>query len=393
MNIFKRMYCRTYQAIMRLACYMIKWPKPRIISGENALDRVVDDLKTNNLKMPLVLVPSFLYKGEIVSNFLKKFENHTEVKDLINPTIEAIEEMVNVYKENKCDCVIAIGGGSIIDLGKGTAARIGNPKQSIRKMKGVLKVKHKLVPLYVAPTTAGSGSEATVAAVITDGATHEKFPINDPKLVPQVAVLEPLLTVSLPPYLTAITGMDALTHAVECYIGGSNTKQTHKDSVEATKLILANLRTAYKDGKNVEARSNMQMGATLAGAAFTRGYVGYVHALAHQLGGLYNVQHGEANAILLPFVLRAFGPKCEKKLKKLAVEIGQPDLNILDEIVKLNAELNIPTVVKELQEEDYITIATRADKEGNPLYPVPKLMNKYELMEILKQVTVKGEKK
>lgn len=386
MNIFGRIYCRTFQAIMRVGIGLMKWPKPLVIKGEDAFDQLVGDLSSRGLKKPLVLLPSFLYKNENVQDFLKKITHHCEVRDLINPTIDAVEEMVLIYKDNGCDSIISIGGGSIIDLGKGTAARVSNPKQSIRKMKGLLKVRRKLLPFYAVPTTAGSGSEATVTSVISDSTTHEKFPVNDPKLVPAVAVLNPSLTISLPPYLTAITGVDALTHAVECYIGGSNTKQTTKDSIIAVKLIFESLIPAFKNGTDIEARQKMQLAAFHAGAAFTRGYVGYVHALAHQLGGLYNVQHGEANAILLPYVLEAFGKKGQKRLKRLARDIGQPDLDIIEEIKKLNATLGIPTFVKQLKVEDFDIITKRAHAEANPLYPVPVLFSPKELAKILEKV-------
>ena len=387
MNVLTKIYCRTFQGILRLGMAFLKWPKPFVLKGENAFDLLKNNLKERSLHKPLILLPSFLYKNEKIQKLLSEIDNHYEIKDLINPTIDAVEEMVKIYHENNCDCVISIGGGSLIDLGKGTAARVANPKKSLKKMKGIFKVKHKLVPLYAIPTTAGSG--ATVAAVISDSNTHEKFPINDTKLVPSVAVLEPTLTVSLPKYLTAITGMDALTHAIECYIGGSNTKQTKKDSIEAVKLILENLKVAYEDGTNVKARENMQMAAFLAGAAFTRGYVGYVHALAHQLGGLYNVQHGEANAILLPYVLEAYGKKGNKKLKELAIDIGRPDLDLIEEIKNMNEFLGIPTYVKQLKKEDFNIISKRASKEGNPLYPVPVIFNYKELNNILERVLVK----
>ena len=389
MNVLTKIYCRTFQGILRLGMAFLKWPKPFVLKGENAFDLLKINLKEKNLHKPLILLPSFLYKNEKIQKLLSEIDSHYEIKDLINPTIDAVEEMVKIYHENNCDCVISIGGGSLIDLGKGTAARVANPKKSLKKMKGIFKVKHKLVPLYAIPTTAGSGSEATVAAVISDSNTHEKFPINDTKLVPSVAVLEPTLTVSLPKYLTAITGMDALTHAIECYIGGSNTKQTKKDSIEAVKLILENLKVAYEDGTNVKARENMQMAAFLAGAAFTRGYVGYVHALAHQLGGLYNVQHGEANAILLPYVLEAYGKMGNKKLKELAIDIGRPDLDLIEEIKYMNEFLGIPTYVKQLKREDFNIISKRASKEGNPLYPVPVIFNYKELNNILERVLVK----
>ena len=278
MKTISAIKCRLYQAGMRFACNLIKWPKPRVIKGDDALNKMVEDFNKREIKKPMVIMPSFLYKNPLIKNVLKTFEHHLEIRDLINPTVAAVEEIVEIYKKENCDAMVVIGGGSVIDLGKGAAVRIAHPRKTINKMKGVLKLNHKLIPLYAVPTTAGSGSEATVCAVITDEATHEKSSINDPHLVPQVAVLDPRLTVSLPPYLTATTGMDALTHAIESYIGNSNTRKTKKDAIQATKLILDNIEEATLNGQNLQARQAMQEAALLAGQAFTRAYVGYVHA-------------------------------------------------------------------------------------------------------------------
>ena len=263
-------------------------------------------------------------------------------------------------------------------------------------MKGLLKVGRKLPPFYAVPTTAGTGSECTVAAVITDEKTHFKYPVNDFNLIPHYAVLDPKLTESLPPFLTATTGMDALTHAVEAYIGKGNTRKTKRQAEQAVKLIFGNLREATLNGHNLTARANMQQAAYLAGLAFTRAYVGYVHALAHALGGKYGLAHGYANAVLLPRVLDAYGKSASKPLAKLARIAGiaeKADRNdvaarkFIDAIDGLNNSLSIPATFEgKIKEEDFDELARRADKEANPLYPVPKLMNAKELKQIYYKV-------
>ena len=259
-------------------------------------------------------------------------------------------------------------------------------------MKGLLKVNRKLPPFFAVPTTAGTGSECTVAAVITDDETHDKYAINDFSLIPHYAILDPTLTATLPPFLTATTGMDALTHAVEAYIGRGNTRKTKHQAEEAVRLIFGNLKEATFNGTNLDARINMQKAAYLAGLAFTRAYVGYVHALAHALGGTYGIAHGYANAVLLPRVLDAFGNSVNKRLAALARIAGIADgkdknadasrkfINAIDE---LNAQLGIPATFEgKIKKEDFDALAAHADKEANPLYPVPKLMNAKQLKSI-----------
>ena len=194
------------------------------------------------------------------------------------------------------------------------------PNQSLAQMKGILKVHKKLPLLMAVPTTAGTGSETTLAAVITDADTRYKYAINDFPLIPRYAVLDPKVTLSLPPFITATTGMDALTHAVEAYIGNSTTIDTRRDALKAVKLIFENIDIAYEHGDNIQARRNMLHASFYAGCAFTKSYVGYVHAVAHSLGGQYNVPHGLANAILLPLVLREYAPALTKSSTDLPLQ-------------------------------------------------------------------------
>ena len=196
-----------------------------------------------------------------------------------------------MYLDNGCEAVIAFGGGSPMDCAKALCARIARPKRSLLQMKGLLKVGRATPLLIAVPTTAGSGSETTLAAVITDEKSHHKYVINDFALIPSYAVLDPAVTATLPKAVAAATGMDALTHAVEAFIGRSTTKETRADALKAVKLIFQYLETACEKGEE-EARAQMLYASYLAGKAFTRSYVGYVHAVAHSLGGAYGTPHG-----------------------------------------------------------------------------------------------------
>ncbi|NLP48333.1 MAG: iron-containing alcohol dehydrogenase [Clostridiales bacterium] len=310
-----------------------------------------------------------------------------------NPTLENADEVAALYKSEACDCFIAFGGGSPIDCAKSAGLRLVRPRTPLHLMQGVLKVFRKIPPIFAVPTTAGTGSEATVATVISNPEKQEKFAISDPALRPFCAVLDPLLTLGLPKHITATTGVDALTHAVEAYVGRSNTGQTRQDALLACRLIFENLPTACQDGGNLVARENMLVAAHHAGLAFTRAYVGYVHAIAHKLGGYYNVPHGLANAVILPYVLEFYGSKIDKQLAQIALAIGLegPDdahlaRAFIEALKKLNHDLDIPHKIQELKAEDIPTLAKMALKEANPLYPVPVLMNQSQCEDLLKKL-------
>lgn len=401
MNIFKKIYCRSYQFVLRIGMKIMNISSPILLSGENSVNEIKNILKDKNINNVLIVTDNNLYGLGILSGMLKSFDeegiNYYLYKDVVpNPTISNIEEGLKIYLDNKCQGIVAFGGGSPMDTAKGIGARVVNPKKTIPQMKGLLKVGKKIPLLIAVPTTAGTGSETTVAAVISNPITHEKYPINDPKLVPSYAVLDPTLIVGLPGKITSTTGMDALTHAVEAYIGKSNTKKTRKSAKLAVKLIFENLEETYINPKNIEARNNMLIASYHAGIAFTNAYVGYVHALAHTLGGFYGVPHGLANSILLPVVLEEYGESIYKPLSELADEVNLVDINMSNkdkaeafilEIKRMNERMGIPSKIEgTIKDEDIPLMVERANQEGNPLYPVPVLMDKEDFIRILNKI-------
>lgn len=385
----KKIWYRIYQNVFKVAMCFMDWSEPELLEGAGSVLRLPEFIKNKGLSKVLVVTDKGLMGLHLLDPLFAKLEEvgvDYVVYDGVqpNPTIPNIEDCKDMYIQNGCQGIIAFGGGSSMDCAKAAGARVVKPNQSVRDMRGQLKVHKKLPPFFAVPTTAGTGSETTVAAVVTDPETHEKNAINDTCLRPKYAVLDPELTVGLPPHITSTTGMDAMTHAVEAYIGHSNTKDTIREAEIATKLIHENLEKAYNDGKNLEARQNMLKGSYYAGRAFTQAYVGYVHAIAHNLGGLYGTPHGLANAVILPYVLDYYADSAYPQLAKLADIIGitTPSMSVeekgkafIAEIRRMNAAMNIPEKFDMIKEEDMPTLVKRALKEGNPLYPVPKIMD------------------
>ena len=220
--------------------------------------------------------------------------------------IPVIERGIERYRTAGCDAIVAFGGGSVMDAAKAIGLAAANHKHP-RELVGYFSGRHAPPPIYAVPTTAGTGSEVTVAAVISDPEHHRKLVIADTRIVPRMAALDPCLMTGLPPAITAATGMDALTHAVEAYIGHWGTAFSDRMALSAVGMIYKNLPLAFADGQDLAAREKMALASTYAGLAFTRANVGNVHAIAHQLGGLYHTPHGLANAIMLAPVLRFCG--------------------------------------------------------------------------------------
>ena len=396
----KKCWYRIYQKVLKLGMCFMDWSEPELLEGEDAVLKLASFIKNKGINRILVVTDKGLMKLNLLNPLfdeLKKEGIEYFIFDGVqpNPTIPNIEECKDVYINNNCQGIIAFGGGSPMDCAKAAAARVVKPKQSVRKMRGYLKVHKKLPPFFAVPTTAGTGSETTLAAVVTDPETHEKNAICDSSLRPKYAVLDPVLTIGLPPHITSTTGMDALTHAVEAYIGKSNVKSTIRYAEEATKLIHANLEKAYHNGKDMEARKNMLMGSFLAGNAFTRAFVGYVHAIAHNLGGMYGTPHGLANAVILPYALEWYGPCVYPRLAKLADLIGitKEEMSVeekgklfIEEIKRMNKEMNIPEKFDFIKEEDIPLLVKRALKEGNPGYPVPRIMNYQECEKVVRSL-------
>ena len=393
MNIFKKIYCRIFQKAMFLAIPLLPYREPSLLNETKEIIDILINKKINSiLLMTGKSVRRLGYTNELET--LLKENNIKYVlydETLPNPTSENVSKAKDLYISNQCDSIIAFGGGSVMDCAKAVGARIVRPKMPLKKMQGLIKIRKKLPLLIAIPTTAGTGSEVTVASVIIDSQTHHKFVISDFCLIPHYALLNPLVTVDLPKHITSTTGMDALTHAVEAYIGKSRTKKTKKDAEEAVKLIFDNLEKVYNEPNNLQARKNMLYASYLAGKAFTVSYVGYVHAIAHTLGGKYGVSHGLANAIILPKVLRAYGKSVHKRLAQLARAIGLVDNSITDKeasemfisrVEEMNQRMEIPDRFDCINKEDISSMAKTADKEGNPLYPVPLLWDAKDLEKI-----------
>ena len=390
MFILKKIGCRLFQIAFRAALPFLPYREPKIIPSCSELGNLLKSKK--NASVLIVTDAGIVRNGLVkpVEEALKENEIEYTVYDKTqpNPTVANVEDALKLYHENNCDALIAIGGGSAMDCAKGIGARVAYPNKPLNKMGGVMRVLRRLPTLIAIPTTAGTGSETTLAAVITDGETHHKYAIMSFPLIPPYAVLDAKMTYSLPPHLTSTTGMDALTHAVEAYIGRSTTKKTRGLALEATKLIFENVEKAYTDGRNHEARENMLHAAYKAGIAFSMSYVGYVHAVAHSIGGKYGVPHGLANAVIMPYVLEGYGKSAYKKLHSLGISAGvcsegdshEAGANkFIAAIKELNAKMNIPTTISGINKEDIPELARYAEKEANPLYPVPKLMTAKEL--------------
>ncbi len=390
MNPIKKLYCRTFQSVFKIAIPLLPYRSPELLHGMEELVGKLNELQLASV----LLVTDAGIRGLGLTKHLEELLSENNISCTVydgtvaNPTTDNVDEALTLYKKNNCQSLIGFGGGSSMDCAKAVGACIARPKTPLMKMKGILKVIRPLPPLFAVPTTAGTGSETTLAAVITDAKTRVKYPINDFPLIPRYAVLDPEVTRSLPPFITASTGLDALTHAVEAYIGRSTTKKTRKAALKAVQLIFANLQTAYHDGNNMSARKNMLHASYYAGVAFTISYVGYVHAVAHSLGGKYNIPHGLANAVLLPIVLRDYGSTIYKKLHELADAAGLSDASesdasaaekFISAIENMLDEFSLGRTLDGIKAEDIPELARHADAEGNPLYPVPVLMNAKEL--------------
>lgn len=392
-----RIWCRTFQAVMKIGNYFLGYRMPEYIEGPGSIRRLPEFMKEKGARKTLVVTDGNLLKLGLLDNMLQSLKDagfeYEVFSDIApNPTSDNVEAGYKVYRDNQCQCLVAFGGGAPMDCAKGIAAKSVHPNKTIAQLQGILKV-HKRIPLFFAvPTTAGTGSETTVAAVITDSATHHKASINDPCIIPKYAILDPELTRGLPPFVTATTGMDALCHAVEAYTNHTyNTPLEDRLAKEAVQLIHENLLKAYHNGNDLEARQNMQRASFFAGRAFTRGCVGYVHAVGHTLGGLYGTPHGLAMSIILPHVMRQFGSAVYHRLAELAdvcsiagdseVEKAQAFIRWIED---MKEEMQIPAGVNMIRDEDVEQIITWALKEANPLYPVPVIWGRDDLRKLIR---------
>ena len=390
MNPVSKAFCRIYQAAFHLALPILPYRKPKIYENITGIGPL---LRAQKIDSVLLITDSALRSAGITApleTLLREQDIRCAVYDKTcpNPTVRNVEEARALYVEETCQGLIAFGGGSSMDCAKAVGARVVYPNHSLDQLKGLLRVWRRLPLLIAIPTTAGTGSEVTVTAVITDAEKKHKYTMNNFTFIPPYAVLDPEVTFTLPPSVTATTGMDALTHAVEAYIGNSTSRETRALALETVKLVFGNIETAYRDGTDRTARANMLDAAHKAGIAFSKSYVGYIHAVAHSLGGQYNIPHGLANSVLMPIVLEAYGEAAHKKLHELGIAAGVATAadphregaeTFIQAIRDLNRKLGIPTTLPGIRKADIPQMARHAAKEANPLYPVPVLMDAGEL--------------
>lgn len=392
-------FYRILMALLRLVIIFIPAPKPTIYSGSGSAKKMCATIGHFGANKLLIVTDEMLVKLGLIQGITDELDSlgieYTIFAEVMpDPTYDVVEKGVRVAIEHKSEGILAIGGGSSLDAAKVIAAKLTNPKP-ISKLTGILKLTAPCLPLFVVPTTAGTGSETTIAAVVSDPVTNQKTPVIDPKLVPIAAALDPSLMLGLPPAITAATGMDALTHAVESYISMHASPETDNYALAAVKMIMKNLPICYVNGQDEQAREAMALASFYAGAAFTKANLGYVHAIAHQYGALYHTPHGLANAIVLPYILEYSVPAAKERLAELAVAIGVGEKSegaqvLADKFVtavkQLNEQIGIPATLDALKAEDIPKIATGALKEAHYLYPVPRYMDSQQCEEIIHQM-------
>lgn len=402
MKRIERIYCRSLQGAMRMAHPFMPYREPKILHSVKDVPSV---LQEKGISRVLIITGPNLHRLGRVDGLKEALAEKGigfEVYDRTssNPSVCNVEDACELYRSGGCEALIGFGGGSPIDCAKAVGARIARPKKAVSDMKGILKIRKRIPFLVAIPTTAGTGSEVSLATVISDPDGHDKFPISDFCLIPRLAVLDAENTKTMPPFFVATTGMDALTHAVEAYVGNASTATTRREALQAVSLIFKNLEAAYKSPEDGVAGQNMLQAAYLAGDAFSKSYIGYVHAIAHSLGGQYELSHGLCCAVLMPHVLKAYGRAAHKKLHRLGVAAGvctESDSHaygaerFIDAIRAMNARMGLPDGFAEIRREDIPMMAERAAKEGNPLYPVPVLMDASELEKIYESARISAQ--
>ncbi|MBX9447494.1 L-threonine dehydrogenase [Dickeya chrysanthemi] len=349
------------------------------LMGEGALEEAARQIQLQGFKHALIVTDGVLNKIGVaasVQQLLKKYQVDSAIYDGVqpNPTVANVDAGLKILKANNSDCVVSLGGGSSHDCAKGIALLAANGGE-IADYEGVDVSAKPQLPLIGINTTAGTASEMTRFCIITDEVRHVKMAIVDKNVTPVMSVNDPVLMVGMPASLTAATGMDALTHAIEAYVSTAANPITDAVAIKAIELIRDHLRDAVKDGKNMVAREQMAYAQFMAGMAFNNASLGYVHAMAHQLGGFYNLPHGVCNAVLLPHVERYNASVAAARLKDVALALGV-DVSGMDDkqgaeaaivaISQLASDVGIPTGLKDLgvKEEDFDILADNALKDA-----------------------------
>ena len=394
MNFLLRIRQALFSPVQKIQLYI----QPKMIKGEHALLDLIDVLKKQHLtRYMIVTTPGFIKRGTLQSFF--DALNQKDIQYSIfhdvkpDPEISDVEKLKEMYIKDGCQALIAIGGGSVIDCSKAALACVQMKKLDVTTVLHTGRVSKPLPLLIAVPTTAGTGSEVTAGAVITDPIKKRKYALSHLFLIPKYAVLDSSLLVSLPSKMTAYTGMDALTHAIEAYINCFNNRKTNEYALRAIKTIFQYLVPSFEDGLNMQYRLELLEASYNAGVAISNNYVGYVHAIAHGIGGMYHLQHGMINATILPIVLEVYGSAVVSKLAKIADVVGitgandqDKSMQFIQKLKDLNQIFTIPTSIPEIQEEDIHYLAIGAEKEGNPSYPTPVTWDVEQFEKVIRKI-------
>ena len=393
----KELYYRIRAFVVTWLLRLLPRPSPMVFKGPGSANTLAEQLSLLGFGKALIVTDNFL-AGSGILDGIKSTLERTGVDYAIfdgvlpDPAFDQVQAGEAVLRTERCDAVVAVGGGSVLDAAKAIALLHTNPGD-LADFDGIQKSKNPPVPLFAVPTTAGTGSEITLAAVISDAVTHTKVPIIDSKMIPGFVALDAEIMKGMPKGITAATGMDALTHAVESYLSTASTAATEVQAKAAVRLIFEHLPRAFHNGDDMESRDAMAMAAFYAGAAFGRTSVGYVHGIAHQLGRTCHTPHGNANAMVLPEVLGAYGACAHQRLAELArlVGLGEPgdgDAKLanafVQAIIDMRRELDLPMKPEGLKEQDIPEIVDEALKEAGELYPVPRYFSEAEVERIVR---------
>ena len=391
---------------LKLVTKVLPFPKPFTFVGPDSSLALCRDVADAGVKSLVIFTDAPVLKLGLLDGILAALREAGIKTDVFSdiepdPGFETIEAGVAFLEQKNAQAVLVVGGGSPMDAAKTIVACHANHCHP-RKLVGLFKVRKHGLPLYAIPTTAGTGSEVTIAAVVSDREAQTKLAIADPKLVPLKIALDPKLMLGLPPAITAATGMDALTHAVEAYLCTLSNAETDQLALDAAVTIVRNLPLAYAPNADVNVRERMAVASCMAGMAFTRVGLGYVHAISHQLGGLYHIPHGLANSIVLPHVLEFSKSDCAPRLAALARACkirskGADDMALADAFIahvrKMNKSMGIPAVIDGLRLEDLDLIVERAFKEAHGTYAVPRYLAHSECIELLSKMLPKSPSK
>lgn len=394
---------RAETAALTLGCKLLTIREAVPVTGCGCRREIPKVLKKLGVKRVLVVTGRHVGKSiapEIIENIRLAGLDAVHYSEVTaNPTTATVYEIRDAYVKAGCDGFLAIGGGSPIDAAKAAACLCVRPRATVNELAGLLKVLKKIPPFVAVPTTSGTGSETTMAAVVTDAETHHKYAIMDPRIIPDYAVMDPELVVGLPQKTTSATGMDALCHAVESYISVMNKpEKSLRYAEEATVLIFKYLERAYNDGSDIEAREKLMEAAYKAGWSFGRTGVGNVHAIAHTLGGLYNTAHGLANAVILPIVLEDYGKAVYKPLARLSELAGiKTDGSeeakakaFISEIYAMNKRMDMPEGFAFIEEKYIPQMCAYACSEANPTYPVPVIYDRAHFEKLIREIKRRG---